>query len=278
MPGFNPGFGIGYGFSTIVWIIAVIIVGGIIWRGRRNNYVPGTLMVLSRFRINEDPSAKVGVEIVGRASGLVSWVMTLLRLEPEVEFVVTESEVTIRTASLSGIQHICVPLHKVTASVCTYQRSMLALGFVILFSLGFVMNLLSGVLGGNRNEMSSDMAQAFGFLIFAAIAALVFFLSKRIAIVVETMHHHGVIFKRSVIENVSVDLPQALQAIAVINARLLASRVIPDLLGASPRPVPLPTTAATPPAGTTPGSCPRCSTVNSAGTRFCENCGAALPG
>src|SRR5215467_11573183 len=187
MPGFIPGFGIGYGLTTIVWAIAIIIVGGIVWRGRKH-YVPGTLIVLKRFHINESPLAKTGVEIVGRASGLVSWILTLLKLEPEVELIVTHTEVTIRTASLSGIVFEYMPLAQIHATICAYQRSMLAFGLTILFSLGFVMNLFSGFLEQNRNEVGSDMGFAFGFLIFAAVAALVYFLSKRIAIGVETEH------------------------------------------------------------------------------------------
>jgi hypothetical protein len=260
------GFGPSYGFSTLVWIVAIIIVAGIIWRGRKN-YVPGALMVLTRFRINEDPSAKVCVEISGRASGVVSWILTLLRLKPEVEFVVTDSEVSIRTASLSGIQHVCIPLGKITATICGYQRSIWALGFAILFSVGFVLNLLSGFLGSNQNEIILDITRAFGSLIWATIAALVYFLSKRIAIIAESMHAHGVVFKRSVIENVSVDLPQALKAISVINGRLLAAQAMTKVEY-------LTVSAAT---GNGAGVCPKCSSLNAVGTRFCENCGSPLP-
>ena len=179
--------------------------------------------MLQRFRINEDPSAKVAVEISGRASGLVSWVLTVLRLEPQIEFFVTDSEVMIRTASLSGIEHPCIPVGQIHATVCGYQRSILAFGFAILSTVGFLMSLFSGFLNGNRNEIGSDMGSAFGYLILAAISLLIYFLSKRIAISVETERMRGVAFNRSVIENVSVDMPEALRAISVVNAHVLAA-------------------------------------------------------
>lgn len=272
-----PGLGFGYGFSTLIWIIAIIIVGGVVWRGR-TRYVSGTTIVLTRFHINEDPSAGPALEIAGRVSGIISWILTLLQLSPEVEFVVTDAEVIRRSASLSGIQHVYVPLGKVTASVCGYQRSILAFGFAVLFSLGFVLNLLSGFVESNRSEVGSDMGLAFGFLVLAGIAALVYFLSKRIAISLESMHSHGVVFKQSVIGNVSVDLPQALRAVSLINSRILAAQTI-KTIAMDPDAVPSRSyMAPTPPSTSDVTRCPQCSAVNPTGTRFCESCGSALGG
>ncbi|HTP68152.1 MAG TPA: zinc ribbon domain-containing protein [Dongiaceae bacterium] len=267
MPGFNPGLGMGYGFTTLIWIIAIVIVGSIVWRGRKG-FVQGTTMVMKSFRINEDPSAKRCVEITGRAAGVVSWLMNVLKLEPSIEFWVTDSEVVVRSGSLSGLLHICVPIQKISATVCGYQRSILALGFAILFSLGFVLNILSALFGGNRYEFSSDMAQAFGFLVLGGIAALFYFLSKRIGIGVESRHMHGIVFKRSVIENVSVDLPEALRVAEVINKRLLAAQI--------KQPAPSQECRAQSSGPSHPTVCPRCSSSNPAGTRFCESCGSAL--
>jgi len=267
MPGFGPSF-VGYGFSAFVWLITIVVIGGVLWQGRRRS----SLWVLTRFVVNEDPAAEVGVQIAGRASGIVSWVLTLLKLNPEVELSVSHSEASIRTASLSGTAHIYVPLSQVTATVCGYHRSLLALGFTILFGVGFVLNLLTGFFGQNN----SDLTQAFGFLIFAGIAALVYYLSKKIGISLETMEPHRVVFKRSVIENVSVDLPQALRAIAVINARVLAAQAThPPLAYAAA--APLGSAAASAPPAVSSGQCSQCGNTNAPGTRFCENCGSPLP-
>jgi hypothetical protein len=227
--------------------------------------------------VDEDPAARTSVEIAGRASGPISWILAALRLEPEFHLVVTNSEVSIRRGSLSGLVHEYVPLEKISAVVCGYQRSILALGFAVLFGVGFVLNLLSGFLENNSNRVGSDMGLAFEFLIFAGIAALVYFLSKRIGIVVETERSHGLIFKRSVIENVSVDLPEALRAVSVINARILTAQTLRTISVGS-RGLDTPPAAATKTAEPTIRSdCPKCLTVNPIGTRFCENCGNPLP-
>src|SRR5258708_1073082 len=110
MPGFPPNLGVGSGISTIGWVVAIIAVAVILWRGRRSSYISGTPVVLKRFHVNEDPSAKTAVEITGRISGIVSWVLTLLRLEPKFELTVTDSEATIRSGSLRGTAQLCIPL------------------------------------------------------------------------------------------------------------------------------------------------------------------------
>jgi hypothetical protein len=265
-------FGFDNGPSILIWVVPWIVLVIVVWRGR-GKHVPGTAIVLTKFEINEHFSGGPVLEIAGRVSGLISWVLAALRLSPEVEFTVADTAVTIRTANLSGLQYIYIPLGKVTASVCGYQRSILAFGFALLFTLDFILSLLSGFLGSNRNESAADMGRAFGFLVLAAIAALVYYLSKKIAIAVESMHTHGIAFKQSILGNVSVDLDQALRATELINARIQAAQVVTVNAAESPSPAqPLKMAAAAPVAE----RCPQCSAENPIGTRFCESCGSAL--
>jgi Na+-transporting methylmalonyl-CoA/oxaloacetate decarboxylase gamma subunit len=265
------------GFSIFLWFVVIVGVIVLLWRGR-TSYVRGTSIVLKQFRINEGATFGPAVQISGRTSGIVSWLLNLLRLEPGVDLTVTDSEVSIRSASLSGVLHMYIPLGKVTAVVCAYQRSIWALGFAILFAFGCVFNLLSGFFESHRIEVGTDMGMGFGFLVLAGIAALVYFLSKKIGIVVESsLHAHGVVFKRSIIENVSVDLPEALRAIAVINNRVLAAQTLKTVsVGTGTPPGPAGVGTAPPHAAGVNGRCPNCSTVNATGTRFCENCGFEL--
>jgi uncharacterized membrane protein YgcG len=201
------------GLISIIFFLAVLRA---IFGGRRSRFVPGTSIVLNRFRVTEDPSAKTVVELGGRASGIISWVMTLLRLEPKTEFVVTESEVSIRAASLSGTRVEYIPLEDVRGTICGYYRSLPALVVAVLFGLGFILAGLAGFFETNREDAGSEMQAAFACLVVAAVALLIYFLSKRISIIIDNGNYYGVIFKRSVVENVSVDLPQALRAIAAI--------------------------------------------------------------
>lgn len=210
--------------SGLISVVVFLAVLRAVLGGRRGKFVPAASIVLNRFHINEDPSANTIVELAGRTSGIISWLMTLLRLEPRTEFVVTNSEVSIRAASLSGTRIEYIPLENVRATICGYYRSIAALIFAAVFGAGFALFGLAGFFDSNREDAGSEMQAAFGCLLVVAIALLVYFLSKRISVVIDNGNYYGVVFKRSVVENVSVDLPQAQRAITAINARVLAAK------------------------------------------------------
>ena len=271
----------GAGFLTIVQLCLLGALVLIIWRGRAK-YVVGTPIVLKTFRVDESPDAQTPVEIVGRSSGIISWVFTLLKIQSEIHLVVSNNEISIRYASLSGLQDVYIPLGQISATVCGFQRSILAFAFAVYFSAQFLLTLVTGIfLGAGQETLAASSAVltglgfvGFGYLVFAAIAALVYFLSKRIGITIETAHLYGIAFKKSVIENVSIDMPEATRAIGVINSRVLAAQTTGQGNVGSPA---VPRTLAVSPQGAGRGRCPRCSTVNPIGTQFCENCGSALP-
>jgi hypothetical protein len=261
-----PFSGIGFGLSTIVWLIVIVILAGVVWRGRKT-YASGTPIALTSLRVQHDLAASTPIEISGRVSGIVSWVLTVMRLQPTFHLRVTQSSFSIVSSSLGGIQHTYIPLNAITLTACGYQRSILAFGLAVVFCLGFVLNLISGFLIANRSEVGENMGRAFGFLILAGGAAIAFYFSKRIAIQVETGHPlHGLSFKPSVIESTSVDLPQALKVIEVLNALVLKARTTQSSSADSIR-----SGAARP-----DGQCLKCFTVNPADVKFCENCGDPL--
>lgn len=256
-----PFSGIGFGFTTIVWLIVIVILAGVVWRGRKM-HVSGTPIALTGLRV--DPAASTPIEISGRVSGVVSWVLTLMRLQPTFYLRVTQSSFSIVSSSLGGIRHTYIPLDAITHTACGYQRSILAFSLAVAFSLGFLSNLLSGFLIVNRSEVGENMGRAFGFLILAGGAAVVFYFSKRIGIQVETNHPpHGLSFKPSVIESTSVDLPQALKVIEVLNSLVLQART--NVLSS--------TDSIRSDAARSPGQCRKCFTINPLDVKFCENCG-----
>ncbi len=57
-----------------------------------------------------------------------------------------------------------------------------------------------------------------------------------------------------------------------------AAQTLHSLQGESVTPAARSREVPAPPTVSEPGRCPKCSTVNPIGTRFCENCGSALPG
>ncbi len=257
----TPFSALGSGFALIKGL-ATIVLAVFVWRGR-TRFVTGTAVVLTGFEIGNTGGDRPVIEIWGRLAGLMSWVLTALGLEPEFNLRVTSSSLSIRSASLGGTSHTFIPLNAVKTSVCGYQRSILAFGFAVWFGLGAVLDLLSGILSAGSQLGSTAMSMAFAELVLGGIAALIYYLSKRIGISVESMHTHGITFKPGLIGGYkTIDLPQALQVIETLNQLVLSARQTP--YQGAPN---------TPAVGIT---CAKCSSPNPPGLRFCESCGTAL--
>lgn len=272
---FSPPSFESFGFFEVMQFVVVLILVVVVWR-ERGAFVAGTQLVLKRFRFDENPNAPVRIEISGRLSGIVSWILNILRVEPEYQFLAAQDSVSIRFDSLRGTRHIFIPLSAVTATECGYQRSILAFAVAVLFTFECVANIIRGFLFSTRAETGTYMGLAFGSMVIAGVATAIWLLSKKIGLSLEgSRHTHGLIFKRSVIENVGVELPQALKAIELLNRLVLEAKTTHVPLAASAAAAAVgPGFQARPDAAEK--MCPRCAAVNSRSVRFCENCGFAL--
>jgi hypothetical protein len=166
-------------------------------------------LVLRRFKIDESESANVLVEIVGRVSGFTAWLLTVMGIDAETSLIVSRKEITIKRASLSGQAYSVVPLPSVASTHCGYSKPIGFLVFGVLVLIGGLVarEFLVGIVLG-------------------AIFFIVYWLSKKIVITIETSGGMtlGLAFKRSVIENVSVDIQEALKAISIINENVVKSQ------------------------------------------------------
>ena len=235
-----------------------------------------SMLVVRSFEISEDPSSQTPIKIEGRAPGLISWLLTLLRLRPEVFLVLSPKGLTFHSASLSGVSRSFIPLPCIASTSCGYRRPIWALilavicvgwGLVSLLGPLFALPFSSGSEGGIL--FAAGLGGLLAWLLVGAIFGLVYYLWKRIAITIETSggNHFGLLFQPSLIEGKSIDLPEALRAIAILNARVLTASSIQSVSGSGSQPHPLVGKAT---------RCPQCSTDNPAGGHFCESCGSAL--
>ena len=207
-------------------------------RGTRKKYVMAATLVLESFSLNPDAeSGKPVIHIFGRHKGLINWILTNMGLSSRVELTVTDKEWTIREASLAGMSLLCIPLKRVRATICGYQRSVLAFAFAVLFALIAAWFLLSALLtylvAGHQSEAgwestasqsSTSLYIAFAMLVACGIAMIIYYASKRVALGVEAGDIRGIVFKRSWINGTAVDLDDAENATALLN-RLVAAAV-----------------------------------------------------
>ncbi len=227
--------------SGVVWLSTLIIAALITFaavRGARNKFVAAASLVLERFSISPAASAEPAIHISGRHKGIISWILTNLGMENRVELTVTDKDWTIREGSLAGMSVACVPLKRIRATICGYQRSLLAFFLAVFFAvnavwsfLGVIPVLFAVFVAGTEESRQLLAATAalvfyiiFGWLVACGIAVIIYYASKRVALGVYVGRVYGIVFKRSFIENKVIDLDAAEQATALLN-RLVSSTV-----------------------------------------------------
>ncbi len=188
----------------------------------------GPLLALKRFAVNDAPGSPALVEIVGRASGLTGWVLGLSKVGTETSFVVTERNVVFRSRRLGGESHHVVPLSAVSSTQCGYAKPVWALVLgtlsVAFGFIGLLAVLVRAAAGSYRvpNALSADVLAVLLYLL-AGGALLAWFAFRR-TLVIRVESSGGLVpslaFKRSIVENVTIDLPNVIAAVKAINHRL----------------------------------------------------------
>jgi hypothetical protein len=180
--------------------------------------ITGPTLVLRKFKIIEDSSADLLVDIVGRASGLTTWLLTVIGFDAETSLKVTKQEISFKSSSLFGQTLQVVPLPSASSTHCGYSKP---IGYLIAGAIILIGGIITGLVqrGGGAIILFS--------LIIGGIFLVAYYLSKKIVISVETSGGIilGLSFKRSVIENVGVDIEQALKAIMIVNQKIIESQI-----------------------------------------------------
>ena len=198
--------------STIIMVVIIILILSVFIKKGSGLRISGPELVIRRFHIDE-AAEDLNVEIVGRASGITAWFLTVIGIDAETKLLVHKTKISFKSASLSGELHQVVPMASISSTHCAYSKPIFLLFFgIILFIAGLI---------------SSQVVNVSGLLIvglvIGGIFVLLYFLSKKISIVLETSGgmQLSLSFKRSVIENVSIDLDQALKVIKIINDNIV---------------------------------------------------------
>jgi len=195
-------------------VIVVTVVGGVLRRGG-NIRISGPTLVLRKFRVEESSPDGVVIEIVGRTSGLMAWLLTKLGFDAETRLKVTESEISFKSGSLFGQMIQTAPLTNISSTHCGYSKP---IWYLILGGIF--------IIGGIGGMMENGIGALISGLIIGGIFLFLYWLSKKMTMSFETSGGiiMGLIFKRSVIENVAVDIHKAEQAIEIINKKVIEAQ------------------------------------------------------
>jgi hypothetical protein len=145
------------------------------------------------------------VHLVGREGGLISWLLSLIGIDPVSEVEVKEDLIKFTSSSLAGKVIRIIPVKSLTSAYYSYEKPWkIAVG---IFIVGFFL-----------------MPYYFlGLLVWIAGAAY-YVLNKNLAVaVVEASGWSGVFaFKRSIIEGQNIDEEAGYEVIDVIRQRIEA--------------------------------------------------------
>lgn len=165
-------------------------------------------LVVRKFSVEENGSDGKFLEIIGRASGLISWILTVLKLDTLTTLQLEADRLSVKTSNLSGEVHTVMPLGAIESTQCGFSKSMIWITLAVVV-----------IVGG----LSSGGGWVFiGSLIVGATFLLIYFSSKRMFISVTAGGTSvAIAYKKGVIEGVTVDLDRTLSAIRLLNSMVV---------------------------------------------------------
>lgn len=159
-------------------------------------------LATKEFSIMPDAPGGLYVRIIGRKSGFLAWLLSLIGIDATTVLEVFEDRIVLKSSNLSGALTTTLPL----ASVCRT-------------SSGFFKPVLYLVLGVLTLPLVLTIIGAIVPILFFVF----YFLHKSLLISIES-HSGGIMaiaFKRSVIEGIKVEEADAEKVVAIINRLLL---------------------------------------------------------
>jgi hypothetical protein len=164
------------------------------------------------------------VFVTGRQSGLVSWLLSLVRIDPTTTIVVGSERVSFESASLAGTESRLIPLEGICSTYYGYHKPWKAAAWITALAV-----FLAFSFGAVAAEGGS---QGFAFITFVlttmigfCIALIYYFLNRTLTLgfVENSGHISGIRFKRSVIENIDIDESEA-RAVCILVQRLIEAK------------------------------------------------------
>jgi len=168
-----------------------------------------TTLVLRKFEINKDATDKPAIEIVGRSSGIIAWILTAMKLNTLTTLRLQGNELSIVYGSLSGETHTIIPVSAIESTQCGYSKTLayLYLGIIsILYGLG-----------------TGELVPLLGLAVIGGILLAAYYFSNRMFIAVSAGNRTEMIaYKKGLVDGEAVDLERTLEAIDVINTNVLS--------------------------------------------------------
>lgn len=174
--------------------------------------------VLQKFIVHSSAKVTPLIRVVGRAEGLISFILTFLGLSDQTHFELYEDHLFYRSNSLSRQNVDTVMLDHVNFTICSLYQPIWVLFFGILQLLAAGLSLLLVTFVGAM--------PAFVLGSLALFSAYFFWTNRFLVMAIKTSSGDtfGIVFKRSIIENVEVDFGKVRNAMHLVDKKILAAK------------------------------------------------------
>lgn len=177
-----------HGAIVLLVVVLALLIPSLLGGGAR-----GALVVKKFFHSTTPREDGVYVEIVGRQSGLIAWLLALLKIDPTLEMRVRYTKVEYMVSNFSGFNRVVLPIESVATIFFGVSRPWVqAIIWLLLF------------LGGAwfAAELGSTPAVLGLIALGLLVAILVFVLNRQrtIGFTDVTGETYRLVLKRSVIE------------------------------------------------------------------------------
>lgn len=185
-------------FSIWHWVIVALVVLVSLGIAGAASGKAGALVVKKFFASPTPREDGVYVEVLARRSGVIAWLLSLMRIEPTVEMRIRYSRVEYFSGSFSGFNRVVLPIESVSSVFFGVSRPWVK---ALVWFLVFVFAAVAA------SETGSKAAVVVLVLVGAVVATLVLVLGRQrlIGITEMTGDDYAMTLKRSVIEGQEIN-------------------------------------------------------------------------
>ncbi len=135
--------------------------------------------VLKEFKLNPEEYSYISIET--RESGIINFLLNLLKLDPSVKMVCNDESIDFEMSSLKGSLKQVIPLSACTEVVTAIHKPISVLIVAAIFAILFVVTLIAGA-GADDNV--AEIIAAF-LLLISIVCAVFYILNKKILFAVK---------------------------------------------------------------------------------------------